>query len=84
MSLPVSISDLINSRIVEDDRIEYQRDYYPEEVLHTICAFANDIGNEGGGYIVIGMEEENEMPRRPVTGLAKGYLDKIAREIQRN
>lgn len=28
-------------------------------ILHTICAFTNDIDNWGGGYILIGIEEEN-------------------------
>ena len=84
MALPVSITNLINRRIVEVDRIEYLRDYDPEQVLHTICAFANDIGNEGGGYIVIGMEEESGMPGQPATGLAQGSAGKIAREILQN
>ncbi len=32
-------------------------------------AFANDIDNWGGGYILIGVEEENGRPKMPITGL---------------
>ena len=41
----------------------------PEDVLHTICAFANDIHNWGGGYIVVGVEEENGIPILPPIGV---------------
>ena len=27
--------------------------------MKTVCAFANDLDNWGGGYVVIGVEEEN-------------------------
>ncbi len=76
MALPVSITNLINRRVAEDDRIEYLRDYDPEQVLHTICAFANDIGNEGGGYIVIGMEEKTGFLNGRSQGLPKALLAK--------
>ena len=59
MSLPVNISDLLYQRIVESTRIEYKADWNPEPVLHSICAFANDIDNCGGGYIVLGVEEKD-------------------------
>ena len=35
----------------------------------TICAFANDFDETGGGYIVIGVKEENGRPVRPVIGI---------------
>ena len=50
MALPVSIKGLIEQRVVESTRIEYKSDWNPEAVLHSICAFANDIDNCGGGY----------------------------------
>lgn len=55
MAIPVIISDLINSRIVESSRVEFKADWNPEPILHTICAFASDIDNMGGGYIVVGV-----------------------------
>jgi len=31
-----------------------------------MCAFANDNDNLGGGYVLIGIEGENGMPKLPV------------------
>ena len=53
MALPLNIDDLILQRKVEGARIEYKKDWNPEKVLHSVCAFANDIDNWGGGYIAI-------------------------------
>lgn len=53
MALPLNIDDLIHQRKVESARIEYKKDWNPEKVLHSVCAFANDIDNWGGGYIII-------------------------------
>ena len=43
MALPLNIDDLIHQRKVESARIEYKKDWNPEKVLHSVCAFANDI-----------------------------------------
>jgi len=51
MALPLNIDYLIHQRKVESARIEYKKDWNPEKVLHSVCAFANDIDNWGGGYI---------------------------------
>lgn len=29
-------------------------------IIHTLSAFANDFDNLGGGYVVIGVAEEND------------------------
>ena len=55
MALPVNIDDLVNHRKVECARIEYKEGWNPEKVLHTLCAFANDIDNWGGGYVISGI-----------------------------
>lgn len=60
MALPISIDSLIRQQIVENSRIDYKRDWNPEDIVHSICAFANDIDNWGGGYIIVGVEEQNE------------------------
>ena len=49
MALPISIDSLIRQQIVENSRIGYKRDWNPEDIVHSICAFANDIDNWGGG-----------------------------------
>lgn len=81
MSLPINISELIEQRLVESTRIEYKSGWNPEPIIHTICAFANDIDNWGGGYIILGVEDDNGMPRLPVKGLSKKEIDDINRDL---
>lgn len=81
MALPISIEALIKQQIVENTRLDYKRDWNPEDIIHSICAFANDIDNWGGGYIIVGIEEENGMPKFPITGLSKDSLDKMNKEL---
>ena len=81
MALPINIKKLIENRIVESSRLEYKTDWNPEAVVHSITAFANDVDNSGGGYIIIGIAEENGMPVLPVSGLDKGSIDRIQKEL---
>ena len=69
MSLPINIEDLLHRNKVESNRVEFKKGWNPASIYHTICAFANDLDNLGGGYIIIGVEEENGMPKRPVAGV---------------
>ena len=46
--LPININDLINTRTVEWERLEFKEGWNLEDVLHTMCAFANDFHNLGG------------------------------------
>ena len=57
-ALPINIDELLKGQIVEWERLEFKKGWNPEEIIHTICAFANDINNWGGGYLIIGIEEE--------------------------
>lgn len=50
MELELSIEDLLNKRRVESDRIEFKASWNPDDIYHSICAFANDFDNVGGGY----------------------------------
>ena len=81
MPLPININALLEQKIVENTRIEYKKDWNPEPILHTICAFANDIDNLGGGYIIIGIAEVNGMPVFPVNGIDHNSLDRINKEL---
>ncbi len=81
MALPINIDDLITGRTVEWERIEFKKGWNPESVLHSICAFANDINNWGGGYIVIGIEEEKGRPLLPPSGLDTSEIDDIQKEL---
>lgn len=81
MALPINIELLIKQRIVENSRIDYKKSWNPEDIIHSICAFANDIDNWGGGYIVVGIEEINGMPKFPISGLEKNSIDNINKEL---
>lgn len=81
MAIPVNIDELVGGRIIEFTRIEFKRDWNPTPVIHSICAFANDIDNVGGGYIVIGVEEKDGSPVLPVCGIEQGRIDGIMKEL---
>ena len=81
MALPLNIGDLIHQRKVEGARIEYKMDWNPEKVLHSVCAFANDIDNWGGGYIILGVAEKNGLPVLPPKGIRKESVDAVNKEL---
>jgi ATP-dependent DNA helicase RecG len=81
MALPINIEELIHGQSIEWDRLEFKKDWNPEDTIHSICAFANDINNWGGGYIVIGIEEQNGRPILPPEGLDLNRLDAIQGEL---
>lgn len=83
MSIPITIEKLLNENVVEWARIEFKEGWNPDTTLKTISAFANDIDNWGGGYIVIGAKEENGKLVRPVTGLDVDSIDHIQKELLR-
>lgn len=56
--LPVDIEQLLSGQIVESNRIEFKEGWDPGRTYRSVCAFANDFDNIGGGYIVIGVKEE--------------------------
>ena len=79
--LPINIDHLLRQRAIEGERIEYKAGWNPQSVLHTICAFANDFHNLGGGYVVLGVEEQNGRPVLPPRGLPADSIDAIHREL---
>lgn len=81
MALPININELINGSTVEWERIEFKEGWNPEIILHTICAFANDLNNWGGGYLLLGICEENGRAVLPPKGLDINELDNIQKKI---
>ncbi len=59
MALPINITELINGRLTDSSQIEFMRDVNILSILHSVCAFANDIDNCGGGYIIVGVEKDS-------------------------
>ncbi|MCE7898078.1 AAA family ATPase [Candidatus Microgenomates bacterium] len=81
MSLPINIKELITGKTVEWERIEFKKGWNPIEILHSICAFANDLNNWGGGYIVIGIAEQGGKPKLPPIGVSTNQIDKYQKEL---
>lgn len=40
--IPLKIETLLEGRVVEHDRVEYKTGWNPNDIIHFICAFAND------------------------------------------
>lgn len=82
MALPINIEDLLNKRKVESNRIEFKSGWNPDKIYRTICAFATYLDNTGGGYILVGVEQdENGIAKRPVKGLPIEEIDDILKAM---
>jgi len=81
MPLPINLNQLLHGSTVEWERIEFKEGWNPEIILHTICAFANDVNNWGGGYLIIGVAESNGRAILPPKGLDIEKLDGIQQEL---
>ncbi len=81
MNIPINIEILLAGKVVESERIEYKKGWNPKTIMRTISAFANDFENLGSGYIVVGIDEENGIPKRPVFGFSPKQFDKVQKEM---
>ena len=95
-SLLINVKDLLLLQGVETQRVEFKKAWDCKkkgetywQIIHTICAFANDFYNDNGGYIIIGVEEkegwENGTDDRqiilPPLGVPARDLDRIQKQI---
>ncbi|MGQ1787486.1 RNA-binding domain-containing protein [Saccharicrinis sp. GN24d3] len=81
MSILTSIEELLSGKKVEGSRMEFKEDWNPTTIMRTVCAFANDFENQGSGYIIVGVKEENGKPVRPVLGFNPDALEKVEKEM---
>lgn len=81
MAIPTNIKTLLSGEVVEWARIEFKETWDPAASLKTVCAFANDLDNWGGGYIVIGAKEENGRLAYPLEGVPIDKLDAYQKDI---
>lgn len=79
--LPINIDSLLHRRTIESERVEYKAGWNPQSVLRTLGAFANDFHNIGGGYVVLGVEEQDGRPVLPPKGLNPNAIDRIQKEL---
>ncbi|MDO5414798.1 MAG: putative DNA binding domain-containing protein [Bacillota bacterium] len=84
MAIPTNMNNLLSGNVVEWARIEFKETWDAEASLKTICAFANDLDNWGGGYIVIGVEEENGRPVYPLKGVPLEKINAYQKKILEN
>lgn len=82
MAIPVNIDELLNRTIIESNRVEFKEGFNPDPIIRSICAFANDIDNIGGGYIIIGVEEDNGAPKFPLKGISKDQVDYTLKKLR--
>lgn len=81
MALPININSLLHGQAVEWERIEFKEGWNPEDVVHSVCAFANDFHNWGGGYLVLGVETQDGKPVLPPYGLEPEQADAWQRKL---
>lgn len=83
--LPVNLEDLLQGQVIESNRIELKSgwdDQIKASVVRTICAFANDLLNLGGGYVVLGVREEGGRAVFPPVGLTGMNLERVQKEVR--
>lgn len=83
MKLPIDIDALLRGETVEWARLEFKSGWNPKSILRTLCAFANDFHNLGGGYVVVGVEEKDGLPQLPPVGINPASMDDIQKELLR-
>lgn len=83
MALAININDLLNKQKIESNRIEFKKGWNPASIYHSVCAFANDFDDLGGGYIVVGVDtdETTGVAIRPVEGVPTEKIDGILQEM---
>lgn len=84
--LPVNVEALLRGRRAESARLEFKARWRPEttgfQVLRTICAFANDHMHLNGGYVAVGVAEEDGRAVFPPTGLSDSEMQEAAKWIR--
>ena len=81
MTVHTDIEEILQKRLIEGSRIEFKRGWNPTKIYQSICAFANDFDNINGGYILVGVEEEHGVAKRPIQGIPEEEIDKILKSM---
>ena len=83
MALAINIEDLLTKQRIESNRVEYKAGWNPASIYHSVCAFANDFDDLGGGYIVVGVETDDDtgIAKRPVVGVPVEKIDGILQDM---
>ena len=83
MALAININNLLNKQNIESNRIEFKKGWNPGSIYHSICAFANDFDDLGGGYIIVGVDNEENtiIKKNQVEGVPIEKIDGILQEM---
>lgn len=83
MALAININDLLNKQRIESNRIEFKKGWNPAGIYLSVCAFANDFNDLGGGYIVVGVDTDDKtgVAIRPVVGIPAENVDGILQDM---
>ena len=82
---PLNVEELIHGHSVESLRVEYKSVFDESNkwsIVKTIAAFANDLQNLNGGFIIIGIEAFEGVPKLPPIGLHESDLESIQQAIR--
>ncbi len=83
--LQIGVGELL-SGAVETARLEFKASWNAEttghQIIKTLCAFANDLQNLNGGYIVLGVAEQGGFAVRPAKGLGDQEIDSAQKWIR--
>jgi predicted HTH transcriptional regulator len=83
--LPLDPEHLLSARRVESERVEYKASWDPAtelQIAKTVCAFANDLDGQDGGYVVVGVTTEDGVATRPVRGVPASDLERVQQRIR--
>ena len=83
--LPINIDDLLRHRGIESARVEFKatwNEHVGDQVLRTICAFANDLHNLNGGYLIVGVDARDGVAALPARGLDPQLIDAAQKWIR--
>lgn len=84
--LSINLNDLLHNRGVEAERVEFKAAWNPDtvgaQVVKTTCAYANDLHNINGGYLVIGVAEREGRAVLPPVGLSSEVLEAAQKWIR--
>ena len=82
MAIPIGIRRLSQLLRAGSDIAEVMAEPEHSALLHAICAFANDIRNAGGGYIVLGAEPVPETHDIRIQGIVAGHAETLLRNVR--
>lgn len=81
MGIPTSIKTILSGGVIEWARVEFKTTWDPQASLKTICAFANDIDNWGGGYLVIGVAPGKDGEPAELVGVPEDRIDAYQKDM---